>query len=88
MDAVARSQLVRVQRLALTATVCVQNIPNQALQFFGMSGRRIGPSLVFIQLVKEQSSKGILPVLRRFLQPFDGLLKSFGHMLNCNTRVS
>ena len=63
MGEVARSQLIRLERSALAATVGLQNALNEAMQLLGVRGSRLGPPFILIKFVDKQSCKCILAFL-------------------------
>src|SRR5262249_12041045 len=79
-DAGVSSQLVRIQRLTLAATVSVEHILDERFEFVRVGRRGFRPPLVFFQLMDEQCRQGVLSILRRLLQPLNRILKSFSHI--------
>jgi hypothetical protein len=62
-----------IETASRAASIGLQYVLDQASEFALMGDRRLSPPLVLVDLMKEQLSESILPLLGHLLQALDGL---------------
>lgn len=71
--AVEKSQIVRIKRFALAASIVFQHFFDQSLKLIGVCGSRSPTTFILVDFMEEQLSEGILPLFGHLLQSLNGL---------------
>jgi hypothetical protein len=87
MDAIAKSQLVRIEGLALTPLVGFEYAFDQPLKFSGVRFGGTRPPLVLFDLMQHQARKGILAILWHLPHKLDGMFETIAHRFNIIPRT-
>jgi hypothetical protein len=74
MGAVARSQLIRVERFALTTIIGFDDLINESLELASVRGGSAHPAFIFFDLMQHQASERFLAIFRHLSQAFDCLI--------------